>query len=67
MCDVIASSGTMFIVCFQDLHNNLYESYYFNFISPISRSLLEDLGKAALEANCVAQVSKVNTFVPLLG
>ena len=37
----------------------MYESYYFNFISPISRSLLEDLGKAALEANCVPQITKV--------
>ena len=49
----------MLLNCLQDLHNNLYETYYFNFISPISRSLLEDLGKAALEANCVPQIAKV--------
>jgi len=47
----------------QDCKAQLYDSYYFNFITPISRPLLEDLAKATLEANCVAQISKVRRVV----
>uniref|UniRef100_A0A0F7ZAM1 Sec1 family domain-containing protein 1 n=3 Tax=Crotalus TaxID=8728 RepID=A0A0F7ZAM1_CROAD len=43
----------------QDLRNQLYESYYLNFISAISRSKLEDIANAALGANAVIQVAKV--------
>ncbi|XP_017295893.1 sec1 family domain-containing protein 1 isoform X1 [Kryptolebias marmoratus] len=43
----------------QDLRNQLYESYYLNFISAISRSKLEDIASAALAANAVTQVTKV--------
>ncbi|XP_058018193.1 sec1 family domain-containing protein 1 isoform X2 [Ahaetulla prasina] len=43
----------------QDLRNQLYESYYLNFISAISRSKLEDIANAALGANAVTQVAKV--------
>ncbi|KAG1972651.1 sec1 family domain-containing protein 1 isoform d [Pimephales promelas] len=43
----------------QDLRNQLYESYYLNFISAISRSKLEDIASAALTANAVNQVTKV--------
>lgn len=43
----------------QDFRNNLYDQYYLNFVSPISRQYLEDLASAALQANCVASVSKV--------
>lgn len=43
----------------QDLQNHLYESYYFNFISPISRQRLEDLASAAINSQSVAQVLKV--------
>ncbi|KFO78175.1 Sec1 family domain-containing protein 1, partial [Cuculus canorus] len=43
----------------QDLRNQLYESYYLNFISAISRSKLEDIANAAIGANAVTQVSKV--------
>eukprot|EP00794_Sanderia_malayensis_P019795 gene19795-21736_t len=43
----------------QDLKNNLYESYYFNFISAISRHRLEDLATSALQNNCVSQINKV--------
>uniref|UniRef100_A0A3Q2WWQ9 Sec1 family domain containing 1 n=1 Tax=Haplochromis burtoni TaxID=8153 RepID=A0A3Q2WWQ9_HAPBU len=39
--------------------NQLYESYYLNFISAISRSKLEDIASAALAANAVTQVTKV--------
>ena len=49
----------------QDCKAQLYESYFFNFTTPISRSLLEDLAKAALEANCVTQISKVCFFLPI--
>uniref|UniRef100_A0A3P8T0L0 Sec1 family domain containing 1 n=1 Tax=Amphiprion percula TaxID=161767 RepID=A0A3P8T0L0_AMPPE len=43
----------------QDLRNQLYESYYLNFISAISRSKLEDIASAALAANAVSLVTKV--------
>ncbi|CAF0707532.1 unnamed protein product [Brachionus calyciflorus] len=43
----------------QDLKNELYESYYLNFISPIPRTLLEDVAQAAIAANCVQQVCKI--------
>ncbi|XP_061854928.1 sec1 family domain-containing protein 1 isoform X4 [Colius striatus] len=43
----------------QDLRNQLYESYYLNFISAISRSKLEDIASAAIGANAVTQVAKV--------
>uniref|UniRef100_I3MCM7 Sec1 family domain containing 1 n=1 Tax=Ictidomys tridecemlineatus TaxID=43179 RepID=I3MCM7_ICTTR len=42
-----------------DLRNQLYESYYLNFISAISRSKLEDIANAALAASAVTQVAKV--------
>lgn len=43
----------------KDLKNELYESYYLNFITPIPRSLLEDIAQAAIAANCVQQINKV--------
>lgn len=43
----------------QDLKNELYESYYLNFISPVPRSLLEDIAQAAITANCVNSIHKV--------
>lgn len=43
----------------QDLRNQLYETYYLNFISAISRSKLEDIASAALASNAVTQVNKV--------
>uniref|UniRef100_A0A3B4AIY4 Uncharacterized protein n=1 Tax=Periophthalmus magnuspinnatus TaxID=409849 RepID=A0A3B4AIY4_9GOBI len=43
----------------QDLRNQLYETYFLNFISAISRSKLEDIASAALSANAVTQVNKV--------
>ena len=49
----------IYSLCFQDLQNQLYESYYFNFISAISRQKLEDLALAAIQTNSVTQVSKV--------
>lgn len=43
----------------QDLKNELYESYYLNFISPIPRTLLEDIAQASISANCVQQINKI--------
>lgn len=43
----------------KDLRNQLYDSYFLNFISAISRSKLEDIASAALAANAVNQVTKV--------
>ena len=47
----------------QDCRLQLYEAYHFNFITPISRTLLEDLAKGALETNCVTQISKAREGV----
>jgi len=46
----------------QDFHSQLYESYYLNFISAISRQKLEDIALAAIQTNVVTQVSKVPVF-----
>ncbi|XP_054154326.1 sec1 family domain-containing protein 1-like [Oppia nitens] len=43
----------------QDFRNHLYDHYYLNFISPISRQKLEELASAALQANCANCVTKV--------
>jgi len=42
-----------------DLSNHLYDSYYFNFISPISRSKLEQIADAALLSDSATSVKKV--------
>lgn len=42
-----------------DLKNELYENYFLNFISPIPRSLLEEIAQAAIQSNSVTLVSKV--------
>ncbi|XP_061676539.1 sec1 family domain-containing protein 1 [Syngnathoides biaculeatus] len=55
---VMPSEENVDRIC-QDLRNQLYESYYLNFISAISRSKLEDIAGAALAANAVGQISKV--------
>ena len=44
----------------EDLSLGLYDQYYFNFVSPISRQRLEDLATAALNNNSVKQISKVS-------
>ncbi|KAK2141155.1 hypothetical protein LSH36_1153g00057 [Paralvinella palmiformis] len=43
----------------KDFHNQLYEKYYLNFISAISRQKLEDLALSAIQNNAVTQISKV--------
>ena len=43
----------------EDCRAQLYDAHYFNFITPISRDLLEQLAKVAVETNCVTQVKKV--------
>lgn len=42
-----------------DVANGLYESYYLNFVSPVSRKCLEDLAMSCLAANCQSSVTKV--------
>ena len=49
-----------------DCKAQLYSAYYFNFITPITRSLLEDLAKMAVETRCVEQISKVCVCVCVL-
>ena len=43
----------------RDLHSHIYDSYYFNFINPISRPLLEELAKATVDTNSISHVTKV--------
>lgn len=43
----------------RDLQNQLYDSYYLNFISAIPRQKLEDLASAGIHSNSVPQISKV--------
>eukprot|EP00871_Galdieria_phlegrea_P001513 jgi/Galph1/2362/GphlegSOOS_G29.1 len=43
----------------QDLEAKLYESYYLNFTSSISRSFLEKVAERSVRANVVPQVAKV--------
>ncbi|XP_058966963.2 sec1 family domain-containing protein 1-like [Pocillopora verrucosa] len=55
---VLPSEENVKRIC-QDCRNQLYESYYLNFISAISRHRLEDLATAALQSNSVTQITKV--------
>ncbi|PIK44091.1 putative sec1 family domain-containing protein 1 [Apostichopus japonicus] len=55
---VLPSEENVQRIC-QDCQNQLYESYYLNFISAISRQRLEDLASVAISANAISQVSKV--------
>ncbi|XP_071963564.1 sec1 family domain-containing protein 1-like isoform X1 [Antedon mediterranea] len=55
---VMPSEENVSRIC-QDFQNQLYESYYINFISAVSRQRLEDLASTALQFNVVSQVSKV--------
>jgi hypothetical protein len=43
----------------RDFQNGLYESYYLNFISAVSRQKLEDIASAAVQSGTVHQVAKV--------
>jgi len=43
----------------QDLGNQLYGGYHYNFISPVSRPQLEDIATAALQAGCEHLVQRL--------
>ena len=55
---IVPSASTILRLC-RDCHSHLYDSMYFNFITPIGRPLLEDLAKAAVESNSSTQIMKV--------
>lgn len=55
---VLPSEENIDRIC-KDLTNHIYDSYYFNFISPISRSKLEDIADAALLSDSAMNVKKV--------
>jgi len=42
-----------------DMRSHLYDQFFFNFITPISRQKLEDLASAALQASCSNSIRKV--------
>jgi hypothetical protein len=44
---------------FQDLSSLLYGGYYYNFISPVSRTKLEHLATAALQAGSENMVKRL--------
>ena len=43
----------------QDLNNQLYAGYYYNFISPVTRSKLEDLASSALQSGSDSLIQKI--------
>ncbi|CAH2231063.1 jg3485 [Pararge aegeria aegeria] len=43
----------------QDLDNGLYDQYYLNFISPITRQKLEDLAASTIQSNSVMSIHKI--------
>lgn len=55
---VVPNEENIMRIC-QDLRNQIYDHYYFNFISPISRQKLEDLASTALQSNCTKTVHRV--------
>lgn len=59
---VMPSQENIDRIC-HDCRAQLYDNYYFNFITPIPREMLEQLAKVAVETNCVSQISKVWTLV----
>ena len=52
----------MYFILLQDFHDQMYEGYYLNFISAISRQKLEDLALSAIQNNVVASVAKVRAY-----
>lgn len=55
---VMSTNENIERIC-QDISSHLYESYYLNFISPISRSKLETIADAALLSDSAVNVKKV--------
>ncbi|CAH8517629.1 unnamed protein product [Schistosoma bovis] len=55
---VYPSKDNINAIC-KDFEAGRYDSYYLNFISPISREYLEEIAQTALSENCVHQISKV--------
>lgn len=55
---VMPNEENIMRIC-QDFRNQLYDHYYLNFISPISRQKLEDLATTALQSNCASSVNKI--------
>ncbi|CAH8517096.1 unnamed protein product [Heterobilharzia americana] len=55
---VYPSKDNIHSIC-KDFEAGRYDSYYLNFISPISRECLEEIAQTALSENCVHQIAKV--------
>lgn len=55
---VLPTDENIMRIC-QDFRNHLYDSYYLNFISPISRDKLEELATVALQSNSSTNIEKV--------
>lgn len=43
----------------QDFRNQLYDNYYLNFITPVSRQKIEDLAAVALQANVATSINRI--------
>jgi len=55
---VMPTDDNIKLIC-KDFQCGMYEYYYLNFISAISRGKLEDLALAAIQTNSTSQISKV--------
>lgn len=55
---ILPTEDNVRIVC-QDFSSSMYESYYLNFISALSRPRLEELATASVQHQCLGQVQKV--------
>lgn len=55
---VMPSQENIDRIC-RDCKAQLYDNYYFNFITPLPRQMLEQLARVAVETNSVSQISKV--------
>ena len=59
---VVPTASTINRLC-RDCHSHLYDSMYFNFITPIGRPLLEELAKATVDSNSSTSVMKVPCYM----
>jgi 3D (Asp-Asp-Asp) domain-containing protein len=55
---VLPSEENIKRIC-QDFKNQLYDSFYLNFITPISRTKLDTLAQTAFQANVTANICKI--------
>eukprot|EP00117_Sycon_ciliatum_P018072 scpid60804/ scgid5571/ Sec1 family domain-containing protein 1; SLY1 homolog; Syntaxin-binding protein 1-like 2 len=55
---VLPTAENIARIC-QDIRSEMYESYYFNFVTAVPRQRLEEIATAAIESDAVASISKI--------